>query len=367
MLRRLFGSRGFVSVAMIAILIAVATLGIRLAQPSQQMRGYCALMPDSIGLFTDSHVTIRGIPSGRVTRIEPADKGTRVEFEIPADEKLPIDVGATTVSDTLIANRRLALIGNRPDGPGWEAGRCITKTLTPKSLSQTFAAVAKLADELDGANDPAQQNRLLAGLTTMNDATVGRGQQINDLIHTLGSALNEPDAAIGHLGQLIDALASLARSAASGWGEVESTVTGLPDALHAVNTMAVPPIVQVLTDIGDILPMLNDLTLMFGGPLLRQLDAADATLLLAGAGIGSLLDLIRMVPSIAAAFTHSIDPANGRAVIDYAPPRVAIPDSSAPQVCAAINAIAPGRCTDTTDGLMNIQITQLVLGSVIPR
>ncbi|WP_194820162.1 MlaD family protein [Nocardia sp. XZ_19_385] len=368
MLQRLFASRAFLSLTTLAVLAAVVVAGFHLARPQPPMRTYCALMSDSIGLYTGGNVTIRGIPSGTVTRIAPAGTGVRVDFELPADEKLPPDVGATTVSDTLVANRRLAIIGNRPAaGPGWDAGQCISKTITPQSLSQTFSAIAKLADELNGANDPTRQRGLAEGLAAVNAATDGRGQQINDLVHALGSALKSPDAGIGHLGRLLDALAALARSAANGWGEVETVLTGLPSGLHAANTMAVPPITQVLTDIGDVLPMLNDLTLMFGGRALRELDAADPALLLAGAGIGSLLEVIRMTPALAAAFSNSVDSVSGRAALDYAPARVAIPAESAAQVCAAVNAVAPGRCADPGDGLVHVQLAQLILGQVGAR
>ncbi|MEV6071393.1 MlaD family protein [Nocardia sp. NPDC052001] len=368
MLRRLFASRAVLSVATLTLVAVVAVGGYTLAKPPRAMRTYCAAMPDAIGLYAGSTVTLRGIASGKVTRIQATGTGARVDFDIPADEALPPDVGATTVSDTLVADRRLALIGNRPTGgPHWDAGRCITKTLTPKSLSQTFSAVSKLADELNGGADPAQQGRIGAGLAAVNDATAGTGPQINDIIRTLSTVLDSPDAAIGHLGRLLDALAALAHSAANGWGEVEEVLTGLPGGLHAVDTMAVPPITSVLTDIGDVLPMLNDITVMFGGEALRQLDAADPLILRAAAGLGSLLDVIRMIPSLAGVFTRSVDADTGRTTLDYAPPRVQLPTAAAEQVCAAVNALTPGRCADDGNGLVNVPLTALIFGSVGAR
>lgn len=70
-----------------------------------------------------------------------------------------------TVSENLIADRNLALIGAEPAGPGWDPGTCITRSLTPKSLSETFDALAGLADKLNGAEIPPSTTLSAPGST----------------------------------------------------------------------------------------------------------------------------------------------------------------------------------------------------------
>ncbi|WP_063920322.1 MlaD family protein [Nocardia violaceofusca] len=367
MLRRLFPSRGFLSVATILVLAAVAMLGYRIAKPTPAQRGYCAIMPDSIGLFEGSDVTVLGLRVGRVTHVEPRSDGALVRFEIPESERLSADVGATTLSDTLVADRKLALIGTAAEkGSTWDPGRCITRTLTPKSLTATFNALAGLADQLNGGQHPDQPDLVKQGIAALDGSTAGRGQQMNDIIQKLGAVLNSPDAAIGHLGALLDALADLAHTAANGWGDVKDMLTRLTAALRSANEEVVPPILGVVDGLRDVLPEANQAITALGTPGLRRLDSAVDQLPMLLAGIGSLRDLIAMIPPLAQAFSSSVDPATGRSAISYAPPLVEVPNDSATEVCRAINALAPGRCTDS-DGPAQVPLTQLVLGSVGAR
>lgn len=363
MLTRLFAARGFLSFGTILLLTAVAVVAYQL-RPAPQMRTYCAEMPDAIGLFDGSDVTVMGVPVGRVTRIESHGVTARVEFELPASRTLPVDVGATTLSDTLIADRKLAIVGTESGGAGWDSAACITKTLTPKSMSQTFAALTELADELNGLGNPDSINRGIAGLNTMS---TGTGEEINTILHRLGSALDSPDAAIGHIGALIDALGSLARSGAAHWPEIQDMLTRLAGALDDVNNIAVPPVLRIVDELVEIMPALNDVTVRIGGPLLRKLEAVENLPQLLAAGVAGLRDLLTMAPAIGSAFTGAIDPVTRTASVAYAPPRVAIPAQDAGQVCAVVNTIAPGRCLDAAGGLVDIQLAQLILGSVGAR
>lgn len=366
MLTRLFASRGFLSFGLIVLLGLAAALGYRLLQPSPQMRAYCAQMPDAIGLFEGSDVTVMGVPIGRITKIEPNGATARVAFEIRADRTLPAEVGATTLADSLIADRKLALIGNEPTGPGWNPATCITKTATPKSLSETFSALARLAEELNGVIEPGQSGTIEHGLASLDTMSAGTGDQINSIISRLGTALDSPDAAIGHLGALMDAMSSLARSAATYWPEIKDMATRLPQLLDNINNIALPPLLTTLQKMSDVLPVLNELTVMFGGPLLRRLDAVENLPQQIRAGIEGLRGIIEMTPALSGAFSDAIDPQTRAVSLAYAPPRVAIPQQDSDQVCAAVNLLAPGRCT-ASDGMVNLQLAQVILGSVGAR
>lgn len=346
----------------------VGVVGLHLAKPHPAMRAYCAQMPDGIGLFLGSQVTVLGLPLGRVTRIEPRADGVRVDFELPADRRLASNVGATTVSDTLVADRKLAVLGTaQPGSPSWDPAQCITRTLTPKSLTQTLTALARLADQLNGADNPDQANLLSQGLAAVDRSTAGHGAQVNEIVHQLGSALSGPDAAIGHLGGLVDALADLAHSAANGWVDVKDMITRMTDAMQGVKELIVPPVADVLDNLRDLLPAVNDIVVEFGTPLLRNLDGAADRLPMLTAGIASLSGLLTMVPALSRAFTDAVEPASGRAVLTYTPPAVAIPQEAAAQICAAINALPGDRCGSAADGFVGVPLVPLVLGSAGAR
>lgn len=367
MLKRALGSRGFMSALVVVTFLGAGVAGWQLARPAPEMRSYCAQMPDAVGLYEGSAVAIMGVPIGRVTEIAPDGATARVRFTVPADRKLPPDVGAVTVSDTIIADRKLTLIGAEPPGPGWDPSQCITKTLTPKSLSETLDALARLGQQLNGSGQPGQAGAVGAGLEALDRATAGSGDRINTLVLQLGRALSAPDAAIGHIGKLLDALTELTHRARGGWPTVQTTITGLTQTFVDINTLEFPEIVRVVASLADVLPQLNDVVMMFGSPALRAIDSIPNLPQSLAAGAGSLSDVIRMTPAIAAGFTESIDKATGWMTIGYAPPKLALPQSHTTEVCAAIELITGQRCRTSENGAVTIPSLPAILAAVSAR
>ncbi|WP_280387498.1 MlaD family protein [Nocardia wallacei] len=367
MLAKILGSRGLMSAAVVIVLVAAGATALHVTRSGPGTRAYCAEMPDSIGLYEGSAVTVMGVQVGKVTDIRPAGRATRVEFTVRSDRKLPPDVGAVTVSQNLIADRNLALIGAEPAGPGRDPGACITKTLTPKSLSETFDALAGLADKLNGAADPAQRNAFGAGLDAVDRATAGTGEHLNAVIQQLGKALAAPDTAIGHIGRLLDALSELAHRAHGGWAQVKDTIIRLPRAFHDINVLAFPPVVEIVAALADVLPQLNDVFMMFGTPAVRALDATPGLPRLITAGVESLTDLLRMTPAVATGFAGAIDPVDGRLRIGYAPPKLALPQQDSDRVCAALQAVTGQRCAAADNGTVTLPALPALLAGVSAR
>ncbi|MFE3543809.1 MlaD family protein [Nocardia sp. NPDC059177] len=361
MLTGILGSRGFMSAAVVLTLVLAGGAALHLARPTPEVRSYCADMPDSIGLYRGSPVTVLGLRVGEVTGIEPEGPWARVHFTVRADRKLPLDVGAVTVNDTLVADRDLALVGDEPTGPGWDSGTCITNTLTPASLTETFDALAGLADELDSTtDDPATSS----GLAALNRATAGTGDQLNAVITQLGQALSAPDAAIGHIGSLIDALAALLQQAHSGWDEVEAMTTELPRTFNDIVTIAFPPIIDIVTYLIQVLPQLNDAMMLLATPTVRALDKMSDLPDLLAAGVGSFADIVERAPAIAAGLATSLDPATGRPTVDYLAPKIALPQGDSATLCAALHALTGQPCTTAADGSTTVPSIPLLLAAV---
>ncbi|WP_067823190.1 MlaD family protein [Nocardia inohanensis] len=362
-MKRLLATRGFMSIAAVLVLVVVAASAYAVvAGAGKATRSYCAVLPDAIGLFTGSHITMLGVPVGSITAIKPGSDGVRVDFTVDADHPLRGDVAAVTLSDTLVADRNLALLSAASPAPQWDSSRCVTRALTPKSMTQTLDALSKLSGELGAADDPAAADRVASGLSALNTATSGTGAALNELITKLGDALRAPDAAIGRIGQLIDAISRLGAVLTNNWGDLERMLTRLGPVLDQVNTEVVPPIIGVVDGLRVLLPWFNDITTTFGRPLLDLAQAAVPLTRWVGANVGSLQQLIGMAPTLAAAFHNAVDPATGQSSLNYAPPRVTLAQPDAEAVCAAVNAAAPGHCAGAENGLATIDLAALVLG-----
>ncbi|WP_433662314.1 MlaD family protein [Nocardia sp. CA-128927] len=361
-MKRFLGSQGFVTVLGIALVATVTVVGYLVAfDPMKKTLGYCAIMPDGIGLYPGNQVTMLGIPVGTVDRVHPENGAVRVNFTVGADHPLHGDVIATTVSDTLVADRTLSVLGDDDAPTEWQRDTCITKAFTPKSITETLEAFSGLAEELTDHGNPADQQRLRDSIRAFRDATAGTGQQLNQTIRDLGAALRQPDAAIGHIGALLDAFASLADSVSTNWGEIKTTLLQTAPGITLINNVWTR-VVQIVDSLLVILPWLNDIARKYGRPILAGIDELAPSLRMISANVGTLQKLIDMIPPLVTAFQQSIDPETGHARLVYAPPKVALPQETATQVCATLDAINPGRCTTDGSSLTNVDLVPLVLG-----
>lgn len=355
MLHRVLGSRWLMSIGGAAALVALTVAGYFVAfDPAKPTQSYCAIMPDSVGLYTGNQVTMRGIPVGTVTSIAPQGDSVRVEFDVEADKPVYADAGATTLSDSIVAARQLAVVSSGKDTARWTPGRCITKSLTPKSISETLNALAQLSSEIQGP-DPDSPDALARGLSALDSATVGTGPQINAIVRQLSAALATPDADIAHLVGIFDAFASVSKQVEKHWGDLKSMLTRLAPVLDHATTDLIGPGAQLFDGLQQVVPMLNDLTTIFGDPIMKTLDATVPLVKFLRAHVGSLNQVIGMTPVLTQAFRTASEG------ISYAPPKVAVPQKNADQVCAAVNALAPGRCT-AEGGMAKVDAATLVLG-----
>ncbi|MFI5779113.1 MlaD family protein [Nocardia sp. NPDC051570] len=355
-MHKLLGSRAFMSVAGTLVTIAVVVVGYLIAfDPLKKTQSYCAIMPDSVGLYVGNQVTMRGIPVGSVTSIAAQGKSVKVDFAVQSDEPVFADAGATTLADSIVAARQLAVVSSGKDTARWNPSQCITKTLTPKSVTETLNAVAQLSKEIDGA-DSKTPNALAHGLSELDTATAGTGPQINEIIKKLSGAMASPDADIGHLVGVFDAFSSVGKKVEDHWGDIESMFTRLAPTLIAARTDLLGPGAQVIDGLAALLPVLNDLTTAFGDPILKTLDFTVPLVKFLRARIGSLSQIVSMMPVLTDAF-RSV----GQSGIAYAPPKVALAQPNADQVCAAVNVLAPGRCT-ADGGLVKVDMAALVFG-----
>lgn len=291
----------------------------------------------------------------RIWAVALLGRAFRTTVEVDTDQAVVADAGATTLSDSIVASRELAVVSGGKDTARWDPAHCLTRTLTPKSISDTLNALAQLSSQIQGP-DAAHPDALARGLTSLNNATAGTGPQINALVRKLGAALSAPDADIAHLAGIFDAFASVSKDVEAHWGELKMMLTRLGPVLDQATEDLLRPGAALFDGLGQVLPMLNDITTLFGDPIMRALDDTVPLVKFLRANVGSLAQMISLTPVLAQA-VHTV----GDSGIGYAPPKVAIAQDHADQVCAAIDALAPGRCT-AADGLAKVDMAALIFG-----
>ncbi|HNI70388.1 MAG TPA: MlaD family protein [Marmoricola sp.] len=134
-----------------------------------------AYFADSSGLFVGNDVGVLGVSVGKITKITPQGDQVRVEMEIDADQKVPVDAGAVVVARSVATDRYVELTPVYKSGPTMKSGAVIEeqRTKTPVDFDTVLASLNTLAKGLTG--------------TPGNEQLVG--DAVNNLAEAIGGAL----------------------------------------------------------------------------------------------------------------------------------------------------------------------------------
>jgi phospholipid/cholesterol/gamma-HCH transport system substrate-binding protein len=320
---------------------------------------YCAMMPDSVGLYPGNPVTQMGYEIGKVKSVTPGDLDVRVDFTVTTDRALAGDVKAIIRSTSVLADRSLELVGNANGGPRLAAGQCIPigQSFTPKSLSEAIGSATNLVNAItpDGSTNVGD---VVQGV---DKAIQNNGAGINQLLTTTSSLLHSPDQTVNAIGSVVTNLAQLTALLR----ELRDPIKQVMLDLHT----SLPSIVQatgggsaVLGGTLVLVKAVSDIEQNLGDSMQFTLDATSVALRKASAHAPALADLLNPVPAwINIAANHF----NNRRldVIRYRPPlyRIRTPDGVA--LCNIMNAAMQGSCANVqgTPYAVDVSLLQYVL------
>src|ERR1700721_2384269 len=90
----------------LALVVAVCATSCCAQRESRSVQ-FCAIMSDSVGLYTGNPVTQMGYRIGSVDSITPEDSSVEIRFTITENRPIPADVKAVTRSTSILADRSL--------------------------------------------------------------------------------------------------------------------------------------------------------------------------------------------------------------------------------------------------------------------
>lgn len=322
----------------IASLIVAATTGCGLTNHTAAQQ-YCAIMPDAIGLYTDNPVTQMGFPIGTVDRITATDlTEVRVDFTLTEPRTLPQDVTAVIRSASILADRRLELVGNYETGPTLQPGDCVplAHSITPKSISEVFGSATDL---LDGIS-PAGSTNVADAINGLEKLVRDDGSNIGHLLTVSSRLLDSPDQAIADIGTIIQNLAEITTTLSQNTEPLKQIITALP--------ATTPNIVDALDGAGelvDALPglvhLVDDLEENAGDLTTGILTNTTTVLRLAAGRADDIRTLLDTIPGMTDAARTATTSGHG-AELD--PPVVAVDTRSTPDLCSILRAVMPNTC-----------------------
>lgn len=324
------------------IIAAASSCSARGEQPGST--AYCAIMPDSVGLYVDNPVTQMGYQIGKVTTITAGPTDVRVDFIVSGQRALPLDVKAVTRSPSLLADRALELVGNYSGGPRLEAGGCVplNHSVTPKTLSEVIGSATKFINAIN----PADSANVGDSVREIDRLMHGNGAGMNRLLTSTSALLDSPDKAISDIGSIVRNTAELTTVLRDIRGPLKGilqdarvTTPHLGVALEGSTRLAGP--------LSPVFEMLADVESELGDETQITLDVVSATVRKLTPHANHLADLMNPVPWwINTAANHF----NGRQFhtfnMAYRPPLFRIPTHNGLALCGFMNASMPGSCAD---------------------
>src|SRR5947209_10209881 len=105
-------------------------------------------LPASGGLYPTSNVTYRGITIGKVTDVEPSEKGAQATMSIDSRYKIPVDATANVHSVSAVGEQYLDLESVGNPGKYLSPGQTITKGTVPSEIGPALDTANRGLDAL---------------------------------------------------------------------------------------------------------------------------------------------------------------------------------------------------------------------------
>jgi phospholipid/cholesterol/gamma-HCH transport system substrate-binding protein len=176
-----------------------------------------AYFENSNGVFVGDDVRIRGVPVGKVEKIEPQPLRSKIWFWFDSKYKVPATAKAAILSPQLVTGRAIQLTPPYTGGPTMADGAVIPqdRTAVPVEWDDLRAQLERLTDLLK-PTQPGGVSTLGALINTAADNLRGQGANIRDTIIKLS--------------QTVSALADHSKDIFSTFKNLSTLVTALHDS-----------------------------------------------------------------------------------------------------------------------------------------
>jgi phospholipid/cholesterol/gamma-HCH transport system substrate-binding protein len=323
---------------------AVSLLTGAWAPPRQeQYVHYCAIMPDSVGLYVGNPVTQMGSKIGEISTITPALKDVRVDFKVIRNRPLPADVRAVTRSASILADRALELVGNHKSGSQLSGGTCIplSRSSTPKSLSEIIGSATNFLNAIN----PDGSTNISGVVTGLDRALRGNGPGINMLLNTSSAVLDAPDQGISDIRSIITNLAELTSALREVTGPLKDSLLASYQTTADVDKGTYGG-KAIFNGVIELVNAVSDLEIFLGDEFQTVYNDLEYALRKVSAHATLFASLLKPYPVLINWLERH---ANDKQffTIRYRPPlyRIATPVNGL-ITCGAMNAASPGSCTD---------------------
>jgi phospholipid/cholesterol/gamma-HCH transport system substrate-binding protein len=187
---RLRQARVVLATTLILVLVAGVVVVMRAAGEAARTV-VVAYFDNSNGVFAGDDVRIRGVPVGKVLKIEPQPLRSKISFWFDRKYKVPASAKAAILSPQLVTGRAIQLTPPYTGGPTMADGAVIPqdRTAVPVEWDDLRAQLQRLTDLLK-PTQPGGVSTLGALINTAADNLRGQGATIRDTIIKLSQTVS---------------------------------------------------------------------------------------------------------------------------------------------------------------------------------
>jgi phospholipid/cholesterol/gamma-HCH transport system substrate-binding protein len=307
---RLRRGRSVLATALALVLVAGVIVAMRTAGDATHTT-VVAYFDNSNGVFAGDDVLIRGVPVGKIVKIEPQPLRSKISFWFDRKYKVPADAHAAILSPQLVTGRAIQLTPPYTGGPTMADGAMIpqARTVVPVEWDDLRAQLQRLT-ELLKPTQPGGVSTLGALINTAADNLRGQGATIRDAIIKLSqtvSALSDHSddifSTLRNLSTLVTALHDSADLLEQLNHNLASVSTLLADDPNKVGQAAedlnavVADVQSFVTDNREAVGTASDRLTSISKTLVASLDDIKQTL--------------HIAPTVLQNFSNIYEPANG--------------------------------------------------------
>lgn len=359
----------FVGGAMLTIMALVGTAASASGVIDVKTRtsAVCAEFTDTVGLYEGNSVAMLGVDVGTVKRIENTDRAVVVTMEIDDTVALPADVGAVTLSSSIVTDRHVEFTIPYTGGAELDRSRCIPleRTKTPLGVSETFEAVSDLATDLLGPPRPDGTYDEVLGdtLRSVDGSLRGSSDQLNSSLAQLSTLVGEPADRDATVRRLIDNLDRLIDTFAVSWPVVANLLDNLKAGMMTLSEFTQEFAGAVVLS-NEFLPPLSRTIAKYDDHIYGFLDQLMPIVDVGLGRVGDIKDILEQVPAVSDNLTTMYDKDFRSGRVLYRPPQFEIDTDSPNEVCALVNKYMPTCSADRKRGdVIDVGLVQLILGS----
>lgn len=301
-------NRFMTSAAALVAVIVVASAAVAM-WPSQQSKTITAYFSAATDLYNGDHVTVLGVPVGKVSKVTSQGQRVKVQMTIDNNVQIPANAKAAIVTPTLVTTREVQLTPAYTGGPAMASGGSIpqSNTAVPVEWDQIEGELNNFSKALGPKSGSSGALNKLLKTSAAN--LKGQGSNLHNTLTALSAATQTLSDNRGNMFATIDNLqqfTSVLANANTQVNQFNQELTSVSGVLADNKTQLATALSTLNSSLGIVENFIKNNRNAVASNV-RGLNGVTANL---AKNDQALADILQRLPNEASNFNNIYDPSN---------------------------------------------------------